>query len=194
MFSPTLLPFPQIATPRLVLCQLTAEDTPEIFFMRSDPDMMQHVKRPLHQSHEESLAFINMINNNVDENRGLTWGITLHGGQKIIGTIAIWRFDNENYRGEVGYQLMPQWQGKGYMSEAMHHVIAYAHNTLKLHTLVGHTDPDNHASHKVLLQNGFRQEGHTRQDYLFEGVFCDTISFGLVLPEWASSGTKFAAQ
>lgn len=192
MFSPTLLPFPQIETPRLVLRQLTEADVPQIFFMRSNPGMMQHVKRPPHQSYEESLAFINMINNNVDENRGLTWGICLHGQKEIIGTIAIWRFDNENYRGEVGYQLMPQWQGKGYMTEAMHHIIAFALNTLKLHTLVGHTDPENYASHKVLLQNGFKQEAHTRQDYLFEGVFYDTISFGLILPEWEPNGTKIA--
>ncbi len=50
--------------------------------------------------------------------------------------------------------------------------------------LFASTDPQNHASHKLLRTLGFRQEAHFRQSLWFKGVWVDDVVFGLLRGEW----------
>ena len=55
---------------------------------------------------------------------------------------------------EIGYGMSPQYEGNGYMSEALETMLKYGkENNIK--TVIADTMIDNVKSQKVLLRNGF---------------------------------------
>lgn len=184
MLTVNLNPFPVIETERLVLRRTLMSDVGEIFRLRSDPRVMEYIKKTPCQNLEEAAAFIReRLDATIDNNDGVQWAMTVRSDDKLIGSIGIWRLIKEHYRGEIGYSMLPEYWGKGYMDEAVKAVIKYGFHTLGLHSIEANTDPGNVASRKLLERNGFEQEGYQRENYLFEGKFHDTVNFGLVRPQ-----------
>jgi RimJ/RimL family protein N-acetyltransferase len=59
---------------------------------------------------------------------------------------------------DVGYAFLPQYWSKGYASESVSAVLAYARNTLGIHRILGITTPDNISSIRVLEKAGLEFE------------------------------------
>ncbi|GAA4463747.1 GNAT family protein [Nemorincola caseinilytica] len=183
MLTVNFTPFPELVTERLVLRRVTHADAPEILFIRSDAQMMEYVKRPICANMDEAIAFIDRVDGTIDSNDCISWGICLREDRtKMIGTTAIWRLMKEHYRGELGYALMTQYQGRGLMQEALTAVLNYGFGTMGLHTIEANIDPGNTASQRVLERCGFVQEGYQRENYFYEGVFYDTACFAILTP------------
>ena len=64
-------PFPILTTERLVLRQMSNEDANEVFFLRSDDEMLKYVGRPKAQSIEEILKWIEMVNDGLVKNEAI---------------------------------------------------------------------------------------------------------------------------
>jgi ribosomal-protein-alanine N-acetyltransferase len=182
MLSVNFSPFPVLKTERLILRKTEMTDAPAMFVQRSDPQLMQYVDRKPCESIEEAAAFIRMITDNLDDNSGISWAITTHDSDEMIGSIAIWRIMKEHYRGEVGYVLLPEYQGKGIMHEALGAVIAYGFDVMKLHSLEANTNPNNTPSHKLLERNGFVREAYFKENYYYNGKFLDSAIYSLITP------------
>lgn len=56
---------------------------------------------------------------------------------------------------DLGYALLPAYEGKGYVSEAASAVLNYANHTLQIPKIFAITNPDNERSIKVLEKQGF---------------------------------------
>jgi ribosomal-protein-alanine N-acetyltransferase len=143
---------------------------------------MQYVDRKPCESEEEAAAFIRMITDNLDNNNGISWAITTHDSDEMIGSIAIWRIVKEHYRGELGYVLLPDYQRKGLMHEALNAVIAYGFTDMGLHSLEANINPDNAASQKVLERHGFVREAYFKENYYSNGRFLDSAIYSLITP------------
>src|SRR6187402_761002 len=96
-------PFPVIETERLLLRRMTNDDVNEVFELRSNPETMKYIPRPLAKNNEDALAHIATINTNIDNNVGINWAITLKDNPKLLGIIGYYRMQPENYRAEIGY-------------------------------------------------------------------------------------------
>ncbi|MDO7853845.1 GNAT family N-acetyltransferase [Hymenobacter convexus] len=173
-------PFPTLRTERLTLRQLTSADAPALFAIRSDPQVMQYIPRPLATSVADSAAFIDTVNDAMGRNELLNWGIALRSAADIIGTIGYYRLQPEHHRAEIGYMLHPAHQGQGFMQEAVAAVLKYGFDTLHLHSVEGVIDPRNTASAQVLKRAGFVQEGFFRENELWKGKFLDTVYYSLL--------------
>lgn len=46
-------------------------------------------------------------------------GIRLKDDPKLIGFIGFYRLQPENYRAEIGYMILPEFHGKGFVPEAV---------------------------------------------------------------------------
>ncbi len=182
MLSVNFSPFPVLKTKRLILRKTEMTDAPAMFVQRSDPRLMQYVDRKPCESEEEAAAFIRMITDNLENNIGISWAITTHDNDEMIGSIAIWRIMKEHYRGELGYVLLPEYQGKGIMNEALKAVIAYGFGVMKLHSLEANTNPDNSASQKLLERHGFVREAYFKENYYYDGKFLDSAIYSLITP------------
>jgi len=181
MLQPDFSVFPEISTPRLTLRRIVTDDAPEIFILRSDPVVMRYINKPPAQTLDDALNFVHLINDLLNKNEGITWGMSLNGG-KLIGTIGLWRLIKEHYRAEIGYAMLPGYFGKGFMNEAMVAVLEYGFHQLKLHSVEAHVNPENIASAKLLEKNNFVREAYFREDFFYDGKFLDSAVYSLLSP------------
>ena len=66
---------------------------------------------------------------------------------------------------EIGYAVCLAWRTRGIATEVVRALIERA-SAMGLFALVAHTRPDNEASIKVLVRNGFRQDASASPDHL----------------------------
>lgn len=177
MLNISFSPFPNLETERLSLRRLIPEDANVIFEIRSNPETMKFIPRPLVTTNEEALEHIKMINDKIDANEAINWAITIKESLETIGIIGHYRIQPENYRAEIGYMLHSDFHGKGYITEAITKVVAYGFEEMKLHSIEAVIDPGNHASEKVLQKNGFVKEAHLKENEFFNGQFIDTVIY-----------------
>lgn len=180
MLTINFSPFPNLETERLLLRRVDANDIKEIFTLRSNPETMKYIPRPLVKTDEDALEHIAMIDSKIDSNEGINWAITLKNNPKLIGVIGHYRIKPENYRAELGYMLLPEYHGKGIVSEAVKEAVKYGFQVMKLNSLEAIIDPGNHASAKVLEKNGFVKEAHLKEYEFFEGRFLDTVIYSIL--------------
>jgi ribosomal-protein-alanine N-acetyltransferase len=157
MLTLNFFPFPQLTTGRLVLRRLEAADENEIFAIRSDDRVNEFLERTKASSVEDARKFIHQINSGIDNNEGMYWGIHLKDDNKIIGTICFWNISAENCTAEIGYELHPDFQGKGYMQEAIEMVIQYGFEDMKLVLILAELDAANVKSIQLLERNNFKK-------------------------------------
>ena len=101
-------PFKNLETERLLLRRVAATDVNEILELRSNPETMKFIPRPLAKTKEDALEHIAMIEEKIQNNTGINWGITIKGNPKIIGIIGHYRIQLENHRAEIGYMSLPK--------------------------------------------------------------------------------------
>ena len=76
--------------------------------------------------------------------------------------------------------LLPEYHGKGIVSEAVKEAVNYGFQVMKLHSIEAIIDPDNHASAKVLEKNGFIKEAHLKENEFFNGRFLDSVIYSIL--------------
>jgi ribosomal-protein-alanine N-acetyltransferase len=175
-------PFPSLTTERLNLRRIRNEDVEEIFFFRSDKQMQQFLDRDPVASVEEAIDWIKMVNESIEENQSITWGVALKTEATLIGTISFWNVKKEHHRAEIGYALHPSLQGKGFMQEAMDAVLNYGFKIMKLHSVEANVNPANAKSIKLLERNNFIREAYHRENYYYNGRFLDSAIYSLITP------------
>ena len=175
-------PFPNLESERLLLRPVKSSDVEEVFAIRSDPDTMKYIPRPLAKTKQDALDHIEMVSKGIEENEFINWGITIKGDDKLIGMICLLRMQPDNFRTEIGYILHPDFHGKGIMSEATQVIIDYAFNILNFHSLEAVIDPRNSASEKLLLKFQFVKEAHLKENEFYNGVFLDTVIYSKLNP------------
>lgn len=173
-------PFPVLETDRFILRRVTTDDVNEVFAIRSDPDTMRYIPRPLAKTKAEALDFIQMINKGIDDNAFIHWAICYKDNPKLLGLICLIRFEPEDFRTEVGYILSADYRHIGVMSEALEAVIHYTFNVLNFHSLAGVIAPENSASERVLLKKNFVKEAHFKERRFWKGQFLDDVVYSLI--------------
>jgi ribosomal-protein-alanine N-acetyltransferase len=149
-------PFPDLATERLHLRQLSLSDDQEIRFQRSDPSMNQYIDNPPCASVEEAREWIDKINRFVANDESIFWGICLKGQSKLSGGICLWNIDTASDKAEIGFCMYPEHQGKGLMGEALKTVLQYGFEEMALQRVEAYTHPENKPSIAVLAKHGFQ--------------------------------------
>jgi len=180
MLEINFTPFPNLETERLYLRRVEKEDVNEIFDLRSDKETMKYIPRPLVKTEEEALAHIAMIDEKIETNEGINWAITLKNHSKLIGLIGHYRIKPEHFRAEIGYMLLPEYHGKGIITEAIKETVKYGFEIMKLHSIEAVIDPKNLASESVLQKCGFVKEAHLKENEYFEGRFWDSVIYSIL--------------
>jgi len=175
-------PFPELSTKRLKLRRITNEDAGEIFVHRSNQQMLRYLDRDPISSLDEAKQWIKMIDNGIDKDEYIAWGLTLKNEPKVIGTISVWNIKKEHHRAEIGYALHPDQQGKGLMQEALEAILDFGFKNMKLHSVEANVNPANAASIKLLEKNNFVREAYHRENYCHGGKFLDSAIYSLLSP------------
>jgi ribosomal-protein-alanine N-acetyltransferase len=175
-------PFPELWTERLRLRPITEEDCADMFELRSNPQLMRYIDRPLAQGLEDARKLIDSMEAARRTNDSIAWGLVLRESTKLIGTIAYWRIAKEHHRAEIGYLLHPGWQNRGLMSEALEVALDFGFRQMRLHSVEANVNPDNEASIRLLEKIGFVREAYFRENYYFNGKFLDSAIYSKLTP------------
>jgi RimJ/RimL family protein N-acetyltransferase len=172
----------KLQTPRLTLRKLEEQDCQAFFDYRSLPEVYRYQSwRP--ERLEDAEHFIRQNMQQFPETPG-TWlqlAVCLPDGS-LIGDIGIHFLDNDQI--EIGYTLAPQYQGKGYASEAIKGVVNYVFSVLGKHRITASVDPANMASIRLLQRLGFRKEAHFVKSFRMEGQWLDDCIYAILAEEW----------
>lgn len=166
MTSKKFTPFPVLKTERLTLRQLRSTDANEIFALRSNNNVNKYLDRKPSQSIDDASNFIKAINENIQRNDSIYWAITLHNRDKLIGTICLFNFSEDSSKAEIGYELVPDLQGKGIMQEATSNVIHFGFQHVGIKTIEAYTHPENKSSTRLLEKLNFKRESAAPENFL----------------------------
>ncbi len=155
MIECNFTPFPSLTSLRLRLRRLEQQDQQEIFNLRSDEQVNLHLDRQPAKSLDDARLFIEKINSVIEKNVGVYWAICLKENPRLIGTICYFDFSTAEESAEIGYELLPFYQGKGIMQEAVSLVIQFGFEVMRLKKITAFPTSDNLKSIKMLERNGF---------------------------------------
>ncbi|BBD62827.1 GCN5-related N-acetyltransferase (plasmid) [Nostoc sp. HK-01] len=103
---------------------------------------------------------------------------------KIIGEIGINLLPKAQSQGEIGWSLHPNYQRRGYATQAAQVLLNYGFTQRNLHRITSICDTRNTASYMLMERLGMRREGHLKQSQLIKGVWQDEYIYALLRKEW----------
>jgi ribosomal-protein-alanine N-acetyltransferase len=144
--------FPVLETERLTLRELNLNDAKAIFGLRTNKEVNEFIDRKVPRNLSEARAFIDLISILSSNEKGIFWVIESKSSHQLIGTIGLRHFDDEDEEdyAELGYELDPAYQQRGYMSEAFEEVLNFGFKNLELKTIEAFTHKNNTASIALL--------------------------------------------
>lgn len=156
-------PFPELRTKRLLLRQTLLADRAEVFFLRSNEEVNKCIRRGPINTLEDAENFVKKITQAWEAEKSINWSIVFHPNRKMIGSICLWNFSEDKKIAEIGYDLHPDFQKKGIMTEALKAVLKFGFEKLNLWQIDAFTNYQNQNSINLLENNGF-SVNKTRKD------------------------------
>ncbi|WP_417346976.1 GNAT family N-acetyltransferase [Ferrimonas sp.] len=86
------------------------------------------------------------------------WAVVWKETGQVIGFCGL-KYLPEMKQTDFGYRFIPEFWGKGIATESGRAMLDYASKHWDTGPVVAMTDPENDASHRVLLKLGFEQDG-----------------------------------
>jgi len=154
--------FPQLVSKRLKLRRLLMSDSKDVFRLRTDKEVNKFIERPTSRTEKNGEEFVKRIEKGIADNSIFLWVISLQETPKLIGTICLWNFNEDQTVAEVGYDLFPEYHSQGIMTEALNAVLDFGFNTASFKAIEAFTHNDNKASIKLLIKNGFLEDKNRR--------------------------------
>ena len=100
---------------------------------------------------------------------------------KIVGSVSVERkADIYKLDGELGYMLLNDYWNRGLMTQAVGQVCEIAIKELGLNRITANVFQPNLASQRILLKNGFVQEGTMRKAAIKGNNVYDILIYGLL--------------
>src|SRR5450432_1437881 len=166
------MPFPILHTPQLKLRQLTNDDRVALFKLRNDESVSRFISRARQKDEKEAAGFIERINSDIAAGRLIFWAVCLNTDSSLIGSICLWNFSTDEKTAELGYELLPEYQAKGLMTEAVQSVTNFGFSSCLLDTMEAYTHRVNQRSKKLLIKFGFELvPGKTDPDNLNNTIY-----------------------
>lgn len=148
-----------LTTDRLRLLRLTLDDAPFILELLNTPGFLRFVGDRGVRTEDEARRFLaERYLPSYEKNGFGLYRVDLKEEATPIGICGLLRRPElENV--DVGFALLPRFEGRGYAGEAAAAVLAEARDVHRLARLAAITDPANRGSIRVLQRLGFRLDG-----------------------------------
>ncbi len=167
-----------IRTERLLLRPLHQDDLPHLQQYATRPEFYCYL--PVVAQTPETVALAERLAQ-AKENDKQRWDFAIepHGAGHLIGTVRL-STSKDRLTADIGYGLNSDFQGLGYMTEAVRAILNFGFGELGVHRISATTAVENIASCRVLEKVGMIQEGLLRQDKLVRGQWCDSFLYAIL--------------
>lgn len=178
--------FEYLETERLRLRILTDELYELILTTKSDQEIMDLLcvdATDVEQEKQKAIRGFGMFNKAL-----LLFQLIEKESNKVIGWCGYHTWFTQHHRAELGYMLYTdEVKQKGYMKEALKPIIDYGFTHMKLNRIEALIAPNNVPSLKLIKHFKFNEEGILKNHYLKDGVYEDSVIFGLLAQEYQTA-------
>lgn len=170
----------EIKSERLKLRKIRLSDLDDIFEYTSNPITTKFLFWKTHTNKKQTLKFINdTLNEYTESNSRYTWGITINDNKKLIGVASIFFISYLSKRVEISYILNPNYQGNGYMKEALTLIQDFIFNEVSFIRIQARCTEDNLASKKVMKSIGMELEGKLKKYWFLKNEYQNVDLFAI---------------
>ena len=179
------MPFVPIETGRLIIRLMEEKDAYEVFRYRSLPEVaLYQAEWPESAEACADFAKRNCARASFQPGEYTQLAIVRKDDGMLVGDMGI-LVGTEGLQAELGFTVSPDFQGKGYGTEAVEAILAHLFENRRLHRAYGSVDPNNLPSIRLMERLGFRREAHLKRSYRMRGAWYDDVIYGLLDEEWA---------
>jgi [ribosomal protein S5]-alanine N-acetyltransferase len=174
---------PNLSTSRLQLRLIQPSDAEFILQGLSDRRVTAYYAvhfDTLEEVVQEQMTFYREL---LENGTGAWWAFSLKEDDKLIGACGLNNLEAAHQKAEIGFWLLPEYWGKGYIPEAAAAVVKYGFEQLDLNRIEAVVEGGNEQSGKVLQKLGFTYEGRLRESEVKNGRFIDLLYFSLLRRE-----------
>ncbi len=164
------LSFPSLKTKRLIFRQITPTDIQNIYKGLSNPKVIKYYGisfDSLEATEEQMIWYRNLEQNET----GIWWAICSLDNNIFYGAGGFNNLNKEHKKAEIGFWLLPEFWGQGFMQEAFPLIWDYGFNKLDLNRIEGFVDSENINCKKAVERLNFKFEGTMRDCEIKEGKY-----------------------
>ena len=148
-------------TRRLRLRKPILEDAEAIFRQYAqDPEVTKYLTWHPNRSIDETREFLRLCIAAWEQGRSFQWAIVEKKTDRLIGMVG---FRVDGHKWELGYVLARKSWGRGYMTEAVKALVAWALKRPEVYRIWAVCDIENPASARVMEKAGMYREGTLRR-------------------------------
>ena len=149
--------FPVLRSERMVLRQFIDSDLEHVFAGLSNPEIIKYygISFETLEATKEQITWFSDLEKN--EN-GIWWAVCSKNDGRFLGAGGLNDLSKKDKKAEVGFWLLPENWGKGYMSEAMPLILDYSFNNIGLNRIEGFVESENTNCKKAIEKLEFTQE------------------------------------
>jgi len=181
-----LYPDYPLRTERLILRPFTRGDVDAVYAYRRREDVARYLFDVALSRDECALAVQQRIGQVAFEAEGdkIVLAVELAANAALIGEVSlIWR-NVDARQAEVGWIFDPDYQGRGYATEAANAMLDLAFGPGDIHRVAARCDVRNEASWRLMERLGMRREAHFREHGLFKGRWDEEFIYAVLRAEW----------
>ncbi len=147
---------PTLETDRLILRPLATDDADDVFSWTGDPNVNVYMIYLQHKDAAFTREWLSKLDH--DSDTAYTFGFMRKEDMRLIGSGGVYyHIDTADWH--IGYNLRADAWNKGYATEAMRRIIAFAHQELGAKDFMSEHAVENEASGKVLEKCGLKPCG-----------------------------------
>lgn len=171
---------------RLILRPFDTRDIEPFALYRSDPGVARYQTWETPFTREQAARFVAGLQQ-VEPGRPGEWfqvALELKATCELTGDCAFQVLAEDPRQAEIGFTLAPGFQGQGYGTEAVSHLLGYLFQEFNLHRVRANCDPRNTASARLLKRVGMRHEGRFIESYWLKGEWVSEDWYAILRREY----------
>jgi RimJ/RimL family protein N-acetyltransferase len=170
-----------IETPRLSLRRFRAADADSFAAYRADPEVARYQGWD-DCTRREAVSFIEaqLARPPFEPGRWTQIAVEITADGTHIGDCALRMESAASRQAELGFTFARGYQGRGFATEAVSHLMTHAFERLRLHRVFAVADVRNARAIALLERVGMRREGEFRDAEWFKGEWTSTVLYALL--------------
>jgi len=162
--------FPVLETSRTQLRQFADLDLENVFYGLSHPEVIKYYGVSFNnlEATKEQLEWFRSLEEN---ETGIWWAVCDKSNGAFLGAGGLCEMSKEHRKAEIGFWLLPEHWGKGYMSEVMPVILDYSFDGLGLHRIEGFVESENENCKRAMKRLNFTLEGTMVDSEIKNGEF-----------------------
>lgn len=159
-----------IRVDKYLLRQFTDADLQNVFLGLSSPMVIKYYGVS-YKTMEEAKAQMKFFRDLVSDGTGIWWAICSSDDSVFFGAGGLNDLNKEYKKAELGFWLLPEYWGRGIMTEIVPVICKYGFEKLGLHRIEGFVESENLNCKRAMAKLQFHHEGTMKDCEIKNGRF-----------------------